>query len=520
MKRFLIIIGVLVVLVAITLAVLARSVLTGENVRSAVAAQVSAAIGQPVAIGGLGASIYPRVTMDLSDVRIGEPARIAIDSMHFGTGLRGLISRRIENATVRVAGAHITLPLPDLTPAGPSDADSSGSLPVEIVSVDEIVFDDVEITSGERTVRGDMVLAREGDGFRVRRMTLAADGTEVAITGMLSSLAPVEGELEATADSLDFDTLMAFLSDFTASAAPASGSTSASAAGAADLYGRLTVDLNVGRARTGGLELADLRGRAIVTPTAASFDPLAFGIFGGRYKGTMQLALQGTPRFTWKAEVEGVDAAQLMAFAGSPDTVTGTLAGTVSLEGQGLHMEQALRTARGTAAVRITDGTIAGLSLVRTIVVAGSGRGGMEASARRATDRPDTPESEAFSRLGATWRIDRGVMATDDLTMSSPDVDLQAAGTVRLVDMTTQFAGKVQLSDALSKEAGTDLYRYAQEGGRVTLPVTVTGPIRNLAVSIDVADAARRAIRNRAVEETKKAIERNLPGLGGLFPKR
>src|SRR5690606_3301367 len=281
----------------------------------------------------------------------------------------------------------------------------------------------------------------------------------------------------------------------------------------------LTVDLDVGRARTGGLELSDLKGRAVVTPAAASFDPLAFGIFGGRYEGTMRLALQGTPRFAWKAEVAGVDAAQLMAFAGSPDTVTGTLAGAVSLEGQGLQMEQALRTARGTATVRIDDGTIAGLGLVRTIVVAGSGRGGIDESARRAAGQPDTPEAEQFSRLGATWQIDRGVMATKDLTMSSTDVDLNAAGTVRITDMTAQFAGQVKLSEALSKQAGTDLYRYAQEGGRVTLPVTVTGPLQNLAVNVDVTDAARRAIRNRAVEETKKAIERNLPGLGGLFPK-
>lgn len=517
MKRLLIIAGVLVLLVGIALAVLARTLLTGEHVRSAVASQVSAAIGQPVTIGGLGASVYPRVTMDLSDVDIGEPARIAIESMHLGTGLRGLISRRIENATVRVSGARITLPLPDLAPAGPSDAGTGGALPVEIVSVDEILFDDVEIVSGERTLRGEMALALEGDGIRIRRMELAADGSEVAITGTLSSLAPVEGQLEATAGSLDFDALMAFLTDFTASATPPAGS--AASGDSADLYGRLTVNLTVGRARTGGLELSALEGRAVVTPAAASFDPLAFGIFGGRYDGTMRLALQGTPRFAWKAEVAGVDASQLMAFAGTPDTVTGTLAGTVSLEGQGLQMEQALRTARGTATVRIDEGTIAGLGLVRTIVVAGSGRGGIDESARRAAGQPDAPEAEQFSRLGATWQIDRGVMATKDLTMSSTDVDLNAAGTVQITDMTAQFAGQVQLSEALSKQAGTDLYRYAQEGGRVTLPVTVTGPLQNLAVNVDVTDAATRAIRNRAVEETKKAIERNLPGLGGLFPK-
>jgi hypothetical protein len=78
----------------------------------------------------------------------------------------------------------------------------------------------------------------------------------------------------------------------------------------------------------------------------------------------------------------------------------------------------------------------------------------------------------------------------------------------------------VRLSEALSQKGGTDLYRYTQEGGRVTLPATVSGPLSNLSVRIDVARAAGRALRNRANEEIQKAIERNLPGgLGGLFKK-
>ena len=111
-------------------------------------------------------------------------------------------------------------------------------------------------------------------------------------------------------------------------------------------------------------------------------------------------------------------------------------------------------------------------------------------------------------------------MTTNDASMTSPDVDLQASGTVSLATMTTAFSGRVQLSHALSKQAGTDLYRYTVQGGRVTLPVVVSGPFGNLAVRIDLADAATRAIRNRAEEEAKKALERNLPkGLRGLIKK-
>jgi uncharacterized protein involved in outer membrane biogenesis len=523
MKRLAIVIGVLLVVGGIALALLARSVLTGDNVRAAVAAQVSAAIGQPVTIGGIGASIYPRVTMDLTDVVIGQPARIQLASVHMETGLRALFSRRIEHAAVRVDGARITLPLPDLGAADSAAPATDGALPVEIVSIDEIVLRDVEVVSGERTLRGDIELVPQGEGVQLRRVELAADGTEIDVTGALTSLSPIKGRLEATAQSVDFDRLMAFLTDFTSTASGApDAKESADASGAATgVDGRLDIALKAVRVTTGGLALSDLAATGVVTPNAVTFDPMAFGVFGGRYEGTMHLVLEGTPQFQWRAKVTGIDTAALMAFAESPDTVTGALSGTIALDGQGLQMEQALRTARGTARVEIADGTIEGLGLVRTVVTATSGRGGYSASARAAADTPGAPEAEGFSRLGATWVLDRGVMATRDLSMDSTDVDLTASGTMRVATMTTEFAGQVQLSEELSKRAGTDLYRYAQENGRVTLPVTVKGPLEDLAVNIDVGNAAMRAIRNRAAEEAKKAIERNLPGgLGGLFPKR
>lgn len=525
MKRILIGTLVLFLVGGIGLALYARSVLTGDTVRTAVAAQVSSALGQPVTIGGLGASVYPRVTMDLTDVTIGEPARIRLASMHLGTGLRALFSRRIEGADVRVDGAKITLPLPDLATAAPAgQAGAGGSSPVEIVSIDEIVLRNVEVVSGDRTLRGDIELIPQGTGVLIRRIGLSAADAAIEMTGALTSFTPLEGHIEAKADALDFDRLLAFLSDFTASAGADGGGRTASAGSPATtgVDGRLTVALTAGRATTGGLVLSDLAATAVILPGSVTFEPLKFGVFGGRYDGAMQVALGGTPRFTWRAAVSGIDAAALMAFAGSAGTITGALSGRIALDGTGLEMERALRTARGTARVDITDGTIAGLSLVRTVVTAGSGRGGVLASARTALTAPDgSGGGERFSRLGATLAVADGRMNTSDFAMSSTDLDLHAAGSLGLASMTADFAGRVQLSEELSKQAGTDLYRVAQENGRVTLPIAVSGPMGNLSVRVDLTDAAARAIRNRAADEAQKALERHLPkGLGGLFKKK
>jgi hypothetical protein len=280
------------------------------------------------------------------------------------------------------------------------------------------------------------------------------------------------------------------------------------------------VGLKIGKATTGTLALSDFTATAVVTPDAVRFEPLGFGVFGGRYAGSMQLALGAVPAFEWQAEVTGVDASALMAFAGSPRTIAGTLHGSLALQGQGLQMEQALRTAHGRARIDITDGTIAGLQLVRTIVTATSGRGGVLNSAGVAATTQGTPGAERFSRFGATLRLAYGVIETDDVSMASTDVDLNAAGSLRLVAMTADLAGRAQLSETLSRQAGTDLYRYTQEGGRVTLPVTVTGPIARLSVRVDVGDVAVRALRNRVRDDLEKVIEKKLPGLGDLFRRK
>jgi uncharacterized protein involved in outer membrane biogenesis len=525
MKRLLLVLVAVLALATIGLVIAVRTLLTGDHVRAAVAAQLSKALGQPVKIGGLGASVYPRVTMDLTDVTIGEPARLTFATLHLGTGLRGLLSRRVEGAAVRIDGARLTLPLPALGGSNaPATADGGGTPPIEIVSIDEIVLRDVEVVSGGRSLRGDIELVPRGAGVQVRRISLAADGTTVTMTGEVTALVPIAGQLEVKADALDADRLIAFLNDFAASAttgAPATTSPQANAAAASPI-GRLALALTVGKATAGGLTFSDFTGQAVITPGEVAFDPLTFGVFGGRYQGTMGLALGETPRFRWRASLIGVDASALMAFAGASGAVTGKLSGTIELDGEAAGVETALRTASGRARVDLTDGTVAGLQLVRTLVTASSGRGGLLASAGQAVAASRTATGgERFSRLGATLRVADGALTTDDLAMASTDVDLTASGTLRLADMATDFGGRARLSEALSREAGTDLYRYAQEGGRVTLPVTVSGPIQHLAVRVDVADAAKRAIKNRATEEINKALERNLPkGLGGLFTRK
>lgn len=418
---------------------------------------------------------------------------------------------------MNLSGARIELPLPDFavaSSAGASGAAETSSSLVEIVSIDEVVLSDVEIVSGGRTLRGSVDVVPQGKGLRVRRISLGADYAAIDITGRITDLAGPSGELTVKAGALNFDELLAFVSDFAGgtgmSAGPAAAARAAPASSPASRM-NLAVSLEADKASMGALAIDTLSGRARVTSGAMTLEPVSFGLFGGRYEGSLALTLGVTPDFHLKAKLSGVDMAAATAFAGSPNQITGKLSGTIDLTGRGLDAPAILKSARGTARLDITDGTVKNLGLIQTVVVATSGRA--DAQSRLGSGSKDEP----FTRLGGTLSIAGGSASSQDLKLEAKDLVLAAAGAVKLNGTAINLQGQLRLSEELSKQAGSDLVRYTQDQGRVTLPVTITGSADRPQVRLDIGSMAKRAITNRANEEAQKAIKK---GLGGLFQKK
>jgi uncharacterized protein involved in outer membrane biogenesis len=517
LKKILLAALLLFLVVSIGLFIWVRAVFAQDGVRAALAEQLSKALGQPVEVGSIAATIYPRVTVNLGDVAIGKPARIRVQKLHVGADFGALLSRRIEHARLELSGAHVQLPLPAFSLGGGSTSASASKPPVEIVSIDVVALRGAEIVSGGRTLTGDVELVPEGDGLTLKNVALVADKSRIDITGRISDLSGPVGDIDIKAGALNFDQLLAFANDFSNGAGI---STSAGRSSTAHAPGRSggpkgAVPMNIGislqaaRATMGALTIDKLAGKARITSDAMTLAPITFGVFGGRYDGSLVFTLGTVPEFKLNAALSGVDAAAAAAFAGSPGTISGRLSGKLNLAGRGMDASRVMKTAHGTARVDVVDGVVKNLGLVRTVVVATSGRAD--------TGGSDGARDEPFTKLGATFTIANGSATTQDLRFESKDLLLAAAGTIRLDGSSIDLPGQVQLSDDLSKQAGRDLVRYTQQDGRVTLPATITGTASAPHVRIDVADMAKRALTNRASEEAQKLLKK---GLGGLFKKK
>jgi uncharacterized protein YhdP len=254
LQRVLLVAVAVLAVAVVALFVTARRLLGSDSVRTAIAQQLSAALGQPVRIDAAGVSLFPRLAVELHRVAIGESAAVSLGEVRIATGWRGLLSRTVEDAAITVADTTVTLPLPfSLVPASGGTTGASGASGFTITSIRRISLRGVDLVAGRHTLRVDMEASIDHDALTIDAMTATAATTSIEARGAMSSMARVQGQFDATANPLDLDEMFAFAGAFTAPA-PRGGSPS----GTADSPMHLVVRLTAPRGNFGEHAVTDL----------------------------------------------------------------------------------------------------------------------------------------------------------------------------------------------------------------------------------------------------------------------
>ena len=217
MRRTLLIAAFVLLALVVAGALIVNRLLDPEVARAALERQASAALGHPVKMAAVEWAVLGRPRLVLSGIQIGEPPAITLDRVELTTGLRALLSKRVEDAGIVVTGSQLTLPLPLAfagdTPGPGASADAAGaSSALTIASIDRIAFEDVELVSQGRRLRLDVESSLEGDRLQISTLRLQSDGTKVSGRGELSSVRERRGAFSLTADPLDLDELLAIMS--------------------------------------------------------------------------------------------------------------------------------------------------------------------------------------------------------------------------------------------------------------------------------------------------------------------
>jgi uncharacterized protein involved in outer membrane biogenesis len=342
----------------------------------------------------------------------------------------------------------------------------------------------------------------------LQRFTATSGRTELEASGQVQLEPAIDAQLTITANQLDLDELLALASAFSSpdagAAAPASARRSAGAparsAGGAAAAGsppaHIAATISADSARSGDLEVQALSATVDSRGDRVTLSPLTFRLFGGSYAGSITATLGDALAASIQSELRDLDVAQLAAFGGAADTVTGRLSAKGTFSGRGADLESALATARGSGTATMVNGAITRLGLVRT-VVAFLGRPAENAPA--ASDR--------YDRIDLDFSLANQVVRAESFALRSPDVDLTGSGTLSLQTKALDGAFSLVLSEALSRQAGTDLARYTREGNRVVLPTRLGGTLESPRVTIDAKAALQRGLRNEAERRLKGLLD-------------
>jgi hypothetical protein len=497
-RRILLIAVSIAVAIPIVAAIGVYALFGRDGVRVALEQQATAWLGQPVAIGRATVHVLPRPSVALADVRVGNPVRVALKEVALSTGLRPLLSRRIEDAEITVADSRLDLPLPFTIPAAAGGGDggaTASSASMQVVSIRAIRLRNVTLASRGRTITVSAESSLSSAHLNLDRFTAVSGATSLEASGLVQLTPRLDAQLKIAADQVDMDDLVALADAFLPDTAGAVRSA------APRVPGRIVARVSAERGRAAGVDVQQFATTLVAQGNRVTMSPMAFQLFGGRYQGSLDVdmaadALQAIVR----ARISDIDVARLAAFGGVADAISGQLTGAGTFNGRGATIADAVANASGEGTATITNGAVSHLGLLRTIVLF-FGRPAQDAG----------PSSDHFDRIDASFGLARRMVTARALSLHSSDVDLVGQGTLAVPTKAINGRFDVSLSESLSAQAGTDLARFTREGNRIVLPAVVSGTLEAPRVTIDAKAAISRGLRNEVQRRLKDL-------LGGLRP--
>jgi uncharacterized protein YhdP len=504
--RVLLLVGIAIAGIVVIAALAVWWFITPDRIRTALEAQATAALGEPVAIRAVSIRIVPRVSLQLQDVRVGTPARVDAALIDVSTDLRSLLGRRIENAELTIRSSRVDLPaLLGIVERFARSAQPAGASPqaapaVTIVSVRTIALEDVRLASGSHSVVASATGTLSGDRLTISRLRASAPGTELTASGDLT-FSPAAAILRIDAEHVSVEELAGFVSSI--DVRPAGQSRGPAGARSSPDQMRITAELTAKNGTLGAVAFTDLAGHLALLDGNLSLDPLRATVFGGRLTAHLrQTSNRSGDTMGLTGTMAGADASRILAWLGqAPDTVTGRLSGDLDVSSSGSAASGSAGMWAGTASLNLMNGSVKGLSTVRRAVVTFAGRSDQRASAEG---------SDRFDHISGVFLLSGSQIRCRNLALASRDLDLRGEGTIALPSGALDLRAQCLLSPELSAQAGRDLYRYAHEGNRIVLPTTIGGRLGAPSPSIDTANVLNRAIRNKVEEEAGSLLRKLL----------
>jgi AsmA protein len=228
-------------------------------------------------------------------------------------------------------------------------------------------------------------------------------------------------------------------------------------------------ELNIGDARFAPAAVDAALGGGVLK---AQFSHL--GVYGGEADGELTVDVSGNnPSYILRSDFAGVRALPLLSGLADFDKIDGKMQAKLAFRSSGASPRAIMSALSGTAFVAFQDGAIRDLNIAKMIRSLTSGTlSGWQQGRDQVTD---------LTQLSASFRVEQGQAATNDLTLVGPLVRMTGAGTVDLAAKTLAFRVEPKLVMTTEGQGST-----ANPVG-LGIPVVIEGPWAEPRIYPDIA---------------------------------
>lgn len=231
---------------------------------------------------------------------------------------------------------------------------------------------------------------------------------------------------------------------------------------------------------------------------------LVFEVFNGSVKAQGTTAFgSSAPAFHAGLTAEGLQLQSMADVAGlTPLAVTGTAATKLDLRGRGFTMPHLTKALEGTGTIAVKDGKIERLNLTQEVSLL----------LKVAGLSADEANATAFSIINSNFSVRQGLITVQRLFMESHDFQITGNGTIGF-DHTLHLRLNMDLSQSLSRRIAiaSPFTKMALSGGRLSLPVIITGTIQAPSYGLDTKLFAGKA-QEQTRQKAKETVEDLLQG--------
>jgi len=253
--------------------------------------------------------------------------------------------------------------------------------------------------------------------------------------------------------------------------------------------------LRIGALVASNVKLSDVRMTVKAKDGKVEIDPLLANLYGGSVRSVVT-ADANTNQFSVKQSLSDVTIGPLLQDALNQDLLEGRGSVNLDLAAQGDTTGALVKTLSGEAGVLLKDGAVKGINLAQSLRSAGD----LLSLKRDRESAASSTEKTDFSELKASFKIDKGQARNDDLSLSSPFVRLNGAGSLNLVEGSIDYVAKTSLVATSTGQGGKALSDVAG----ITVPVRISGPLTALKYELQFSDAVQDQAKQRLkAEETK-----------------